>query len=204
MRAKAKAPDEPSNKGGTPPLVDDLTLARAIRRDEAAFRTIVVRHEQQVFALIGRILLRRRGQGVVEDLAQETFVRVFHALPNFGRDGRWNLTAWILTIAARLAIDELRRQPKWEEPLSTSFEAVDEQASADGEVERRRIAHAIARAVEDLSPEYRAAFILREVHGLDYESIAEALTIDVGTVKSRLWRARVALRAALQGLYDEK
>ena len=53
-------------------------------------------------------------------------------------------------------------------------------------------------------PAISHTFILREVHGLDYESIAEALTIDVGTVKSRLWRARVALRAALQGLYDEK
>src|SRR2546429_10030995 len=92
------------------PLVDDMTLARAMRGDEGAFRLIVTRHEAQVFALIGRILLRGRGQGIVEDLAQETFVRVFHALPSFGRDGRWNLTAWILTIAARLAVDELRRR----------------------------------------------------------------------------------------------
>jgi RNA polymerase sigma-70 factor (ECF subfamily) len=193
----------PRNDSGEP-LVDDVTLARAMRGDEGAFRVIVVRHEAQVFALIGRILLRGRGQGIVEDLAQETFVRVFHALPSFGRDGRWNLTAWILTIAARLAIDELRKRPRQEEPLATLFEQPDESASADGDAERRRIAAAIARAVEGLVPEQRAAFILREVHGLEYEAIAEALSIDLGTVKSRLWRARVALRAALAGLYDEK
>jgi RNA polymerase sigma-70 factor (ECF subfamily) len=184
------------------PLVDDLTLQRAIRGDEAAFRTVVSRHETQVFALIGRILVRSRSQGIVEDLAQETFVRVFHALPSFGRDGRWNLTAWILTIAARLAIDELRKRPRQEEPIT--FDQPDESASADGDAERKRIAAAIARAVEGLVPEQRAAFILREVHGLEYEAIAEALSIDLGTVKSRLWRARVALRAALKGIYDEK
>src|SRR2546430_678560 len=82
-----------SRKVMAEPLVDEVTLARAMRGDEGAFRVLVTRHEAQVFALIGRILVRRRGQGIVEDLAQETFVRVFHALPSFGRDGRWNLTA---------------------------------------------------------------------------------------------------------------
>jgi len=186
------------------PLVDEVTLHRAMRGDEGAFRVVVSRHETQVFALIGRVLNRRRGQGIVEDLAQETFVRVFHALPAFGRDGRWNLTAWILTIAARLAIDELRRRPRQEEPLAVIVDQADESASADGESERRRIAAGIARAVDGLVPEQRATFILREVHGLEYEAIAEALSIDIGTVKSRLWRARTALRAALQGLHDEK
>jgi RNA polymerase sigma-70 factor (ECF subfamily) len=184
-------------------VVDDLTLARAMRGDEGAFRVVVSRHEAQVFALIGRVLNRSRAQGIVEDLAQETFVRVFHALPQFGRDGRWNLTAWILTIAARLAIDELRKRPRQEEPLAALCDQADERASADGDAERRRIAAAISRAVDELVPEQRAAFILREVHGFEYEAIAEALSIDVGTVKSRLWRARSALRAALQGLRDE-
>src|SRR4051812_32946878 len=159
------------------PLVDEVTLARAMRGDAGAFRVVVTRHEAQVFALIGRILLRGRGQGIVDDLAQETFVRVFPALPSFGRDGRWNLTAWILTIAARLAIDELRRRPRQEEPLAVVVDQPDESASADGECERRRIATAIGKAVETLVPEQRAAFILREVHGLEYEAIAEALSI---------------------------
>ena len=74
----------------------------------------------------------------------------------------------------------------------------------DDQSERRRIGSAIERAVAQLGPEYRAAFLLREVHDMDYESIAEALRVDVGTVKSRLSRARAALRRALQGTYDER
>lgn len=189
---------------GPGPIVDDLTVRRAMRGDAAAFRVIVERHEQPVFALLGRILLKQRGEGVVEDLAQETFVRVFHGLERFGADGRWNLTSWILTIAARLAIDELRRRRRQPEPLDRAATVTDERAGSDVEAERKRIGEAITRAVEDLQPEYRAAFLLREVHGLDYEAIAEALAIDLGTVKSRLSRARAALRAALAGIYHER
>jgi len=159
-------------------------------------------YQQPVFALLGRILLRRGGQALVEDLAQETFVRVFRALPGFGSDGRLNLTAWILTIAARLAIDELRRQPQAFQPFEAG-EHADGAARADEEAERRCIGRAIERAVDELQPEYRAAFLLREVHGLEYDAIAESLGIDLGTVKSRLWRARNALRAALAGIYHE-
>ena len=183
--------------------IDDVTLARAARGDAGAFRTLVLAYQQPVFALLGRILARRGSQALVEDLAQETFVRVFKNLAGFGSDGRLNLTAWILTIAARLAIDELRRQPRTHEPFD-AVEHADEAARADGEAERRRIGRAIERAVDDLQPEYRAAFLLREVHGLEYDAIAEALDIDIGTVKSRLWRARNALRAALAGIYHEE
>jgi RNA polymerase sigma-70 factor (ECF subfamily) len=191
----------PGGNGQSGP-VDEVTLARAARGDAGAFRTLVRAYEAPVFALLGRILLRRGGQALVEDLAQETFVRVYRALPGFGADGRLNLTAWILTIAARLAIDELRRQPRALEPFD-AVEHADEAARADDEAERRRIGRAIERAVDDLSPEYRAAFLLREVHGLEYDAIAESLGIDIGTVKSRLWRARNALRAALAGIYHE-
>lgn len=183
--------------------IDDLTLRRAARGDAGAFRTLVLAYQQPVFALLGRILARRGSQALVEDLAQETFVRVFRNLAGFGADGRLNLTAWILTIAARLAIDELRKQPRTGSEPFEPGEHADQFARADEEAERRRIGRAIERAVDDLQPEYRAAFLLREVHGLEYDAIAEALGIDVGTVKSRLWRARNALRAALSGIYHE-
>lgn len=182
--------------------IDEVTLERARRGDAGAFRALVMAYQQPVFALLGRILLRRGGQALVEDLAQETFVRVFRALPGFGSDGRLNLTAWILTIAARLAIDELRRQPQAFQPFEAG-EHADGAARADEEAERRCIGRAIERAVDELQPEYRAAFLLREVHGLEYDAIAESLGIDLGTVKSRLWRARNALRAALAGIYHE-
>lgn len=184
--------------------LDELTLTRARRGDRQAFRALVERYERPVFALLGRMLFRAGRESLVEDLAQETFVRVFRWLPGFGADGRTNLSAWILTIAARLAIDELRRR----QPQVESFDAraidIASPTSADEPSERRRVALAIERAVDELGPEYRAAFLLREVHDMDYESIAEALRVDLGTVKSRLSRARAALRRALQGTYDER
>jgi RNA polymerase sigma-70 factor, ECF subfamily len=184
--------------------LDEVTLARARRGDRQAFRALVERYERPVFALLGRMLLRAGRESLVEDLAQETFVRVFRGLANFGADGRNNVSAWILTIAARLAIDELRRSHPRPEPFDERTLAIASPAAADDESDRRRVAAAIEHAVAQLGPEYRAAFLLREVHDMDYESIAEALRVDIGTVKSRLSRARAALRRALQGTYDER
>jgi len=179
--------------------LDDVTLERARRGDRNAFRRLVERYERPVFALLGRMLYTSGQESLVEDLAQETFVRVFHGLAAFGADGRLNLSGWILTIAARLAIDELRRPPR----VESLSDGIPDEARADRESERRGLAAAIGRAVEQLSPEQRAVFLLREVHGLEYDAIAESLAIDLGTVKSRLSRARAALRAALSGIHDE-
>lgn len=179
-----------------------MTLRRAQAGDRQAFRRLVERYQRPVFSLLGR-MLRGGRESLVEDLAQETFVRVFRGLGAFGSDGRSNLGAWILTIAARLAIDELRRQPLAHESLDRGL-GVAGGAGADRQSERRGVATAIERAVATLTAEQRAAFLLREVHEMDYESIADALGVDVGTVKSRLSRARAALRRALQGTYDER
>ena len=193
----ARTPDASSD-------LDEVTLARAKTGDRQAFRALVERYQRPVFSLLSRMLLPAGRESLVEDLAQEAFVRVFRGLPTFGSDGRTNLAAWILTIAARLAIDELRRQPQRHESLDQQALGVAGGASADHESERRGVASAIERAVAELTPEQRAAFLLREVHEMDYESIADALAVDVGTVKSRLSRARAALRRALQGTYDER
>jgi len=170
--------------------LDDLTLARAQRGEDAACRALVVRYQRPVFALLSRLA----GRGRVEDLAQETFLRVFRALPRFDRGGPARLSSWILTIATRLALDELRRTPRVEVPLD------DQQpggARADETAERRALARDLQRAFARLAPDQRAVVLLREVHELDYEEIARALDLDLGTVKSRLSRARASLRLAL-------
>jgi len=176
--------------------LDDITLAAAKRGDKRAFARLVERFEQPVFALLGRMLRPSGRESLVDDLAQETFVRVFRALPQFGSDGRNNLKGWILTIATRLALDELRR-PSRTEPLSPDLVARDLAPDCHG------IGAAITRAVAELSPEQRAAFLLRELHGLEYGEIAAAMNVDVGTVKSRLSRARAALRAALESDHED-
>ncbi|MCA9708347.1 MAG: sigma-70 family RNA polymerase sigma factor [Myxococcales bacterium] len=173
----------------------DLVLRRAQQGDAAACRALVLRHQRRVLGQL-RAMLTPVGRGaLVEDLAQETFLRAFRALPRFRGDGRASFGTWLVTIATRVALNELRRRPPRTECLDTVTESVDPGRFAAAE--RHASAQAIERAVADLSPAYRGAFLLRELHGLDYGEIADVLEIDVGTVKSRLSRARAKLRQAL-------
>lgn len=177
-----------------PVVIDELTLKRAQKGDERAWRDLIARFERPVHALIWR-LLAGRAQHRAEDLTQETFVRVLRALPGFDPAGKATLGSWILTIATRLALNELRRPDHRElaaEPVGPE--------RADAPLERQRLGAAIARAVAALPEGQRAVFVLREYHGLEYGEIAAALEIDAGTVSSRLTRARAAMRAALEGL----
>ena len=175
--------------------LDELTLRRAQRGDERAWRALIERYRQPVHALIWR-MLAGRARHRVEDLVQETFVRVLRALPGFDPAGPASLSTWMLTIASRLAINELRR------PESAALAAADEPAAPAGEradlgADRRRLAAAIGAGVASLPDGQRAVLVLREYHDLDYAEIAAALELDPGTVKSRLARARAALREHL-------
>lgn len=174
----------------TDPL-DELTLRRAQRGDERAWRALVEQYQQPVHALIWR-LLAGRARHRVEDLVQETFVRVLRALPTFDPAGPASLQTWMLTIATRLALNELRRREH--EPLAAEPAGG---AHTDAASERQRLGAAIAAAVAALPDAQRVVFVLREYHELDYQEIATVLEIDLGTVKSRLARARTALRAHL-------
>jgi RNA polymerase sigma-70 factor (ECF subfamily) len=182
------------------PELDAETLRRAQRGERRACRAFVRRYERPVFALLSRLLGRRAS--LAEDLAQETFLRAFAALPRFDPRGPARLSTWILTIAARLCVDELRRHAPAFEPLVAALETPGP-SRADEQTRRRRLAARIDEALAELSPEYRVAFVLREFHELEYPEIAAALHIDRGTVKSRLSRARAALRAALTEAHDE-
>jgi RNA polymerase sigma-70 factor (ECF subfamily) len=155
-----------------------------------------------VFALLSRALRGHCDATSVEDIAQETFLRVFRALPSFERTGPARLSTWILTIASHRAIDELRRRRHDTQPLESAvyLAAADR---TDEFTERRMLAAMIDEAIADLKAEYRAAFVLREYHGLDYTEIASALGVEVGTIKSRLNRARTRLREALSRLHEE-
>ncbi len=187
-------------KAPAPAELDELTLARAQRGDERARRDLVVRYQRPVFALLSRMLYARGQQHALEDLAQDTFLRVFKALPGFDRGGPARLSTWILTIATNLAIDHLRRRRVPTDALGDTREPPANETS-DGEAERQRLADVLRRAIDDLSPEHRAAFLLREYHEFEYTEIASALQVDLGTVKSRLSRARAALRRSLEEVY---
>ncbi len=195
--AEARRDREPGSASAAE--LDELTLRRAQRGEPAACRALVERYQRPVFALLHRMMGRRRDR--VEDLAQETFLSVFRSLGQFAPLGPARLSSWILTIASRRAIDELRRGG--EPPGALDSELLVSPARADDRARRRDLGRRVERAIGELAPEYRAAFLLREMHGLEYAEIARALSIDLGTVKSRLARARAALRAALADLEED-
>src|SRR5215468_6323432 len=126
--------------------LDELTLRRAQRGDEQAWRALIERFQAPVHALIWR-LLAGRSRHRVEDLVQETFVRVLRALPEFDPAGAATLSTWILTIATRLALNELRR-PDHAVLVDTPTAARGDRA--DASAERRRLAAAIEGAVAAL------------------------------------------------------
>jgi len=178
---------------------DELTLRRAQRGDEPAWRALIERYHAPIHAVIWRMLAGREPHRA-EDLVQETFLRVLRALPGFDPSGPATFATWILTIATRLALNELRRP----EHAALAAEPAGARADrADAGAERRRLADAIQSGVTALPAAQRAVFVLREYHDLDYGEIAAALEIDLGTVKSRLARARGALRAHLEAALPE-
>lgn len=171
---------------------DAAWLAAAKRGEPAACRALVRRHQRRVVGTLRAILGPAGRQGVVEDLAQDTFLRAFRALSRFDGEGSARLSTWLGTIATRVALNELRRRRPPMVVLDTVAEALpahDESVTP--------VAAAIERAIAGLSPTYRGAFVLRELHGLDYAEIADVLEVDLGTVKSRLSRARATLRRTL-------
>jgi RNA polymerase sigma-70 factor (ECF subfamily) len=228
-RARETPRATPRTQRLAPPELDELTLARAQRGDARAQQQLIERYQRPVFALLHRMLTRpgARTGDAVEDVAQEVFLKVLRALPSFDRAGPAKLSTWILTIASRRAIDELRRRQRAlpvAEPRAGAadgvahVEAIERAAmggragaggpddphdaavhvgNAERALQRQQLATAIAAAVDALPPEFRAAFVLREFHDLDYPEIATALGIDLGTVKSRIHRAKARLRAAL-------
>lgn len=176
--------------------LDRSTLDRCRASDPIAFRAFVVRYERSVFALLSRIV----GRGPeVEDLAQETFLRAFRALPSFDPDGSASVSTWLLTIATRLALDTKRKAATARAGLDDvradgkMSEATPEKDSARAELRR-----AIAQATAELPEDQRAAFVLAQFHGFSIAEIAEALNAPEATVKTRLFRAREKLARALE------
>lgn len=200
MHASAAVnPKEPDSEDRSE--LDASTFQRARRGDHGAFRQLVERYHRPTFALLWRILEHDHSQQDIEDLVQETFLRVYRALQRFDPNGPAKLSTWILTIGARLALNERRRASVVHLPLQSVSELPGSER-ADSRLKARRIRQALRQALQQLKPRYRAVVVLREYHGFSYEEIAAATELDLNTVKSRLARGRAALRAALQEVRD--
>lgn len=185
---------------GAPASPDRAGLDAVIGGDPRARRAFVREHQRAVFAVISRVLGGRGTRELTEDLAQETFLRAFRALPRFDRAGSAKVSTWMLRIATNAAIDELRR-PRREEPGdAATFERLPGRERSDAGARQAMLAARVERALSGLRPEFRAAFVLRAFHELSHAEIAEVLEVEVGTVKSRVARARAQLRRELAEL----
>ena len=190
-----------ARSGSGEPELDEITLRRAQKGNEVACRALVERYQRPVFALVGR-MLGSTDRPAVEDVAQETFLHVFRSLSGFSPLGRARLSTWILTIASRRAVDHLRRRAPASEGIDAVADRLPTGSRPDESANRANLARAIERAMLSLSPDKRACVLLRDVHGFEYAEIARALSLDLGTVKSRLSRARQQLREALEEVHE--
>jgi RNA polymerase sigma-70 factor (ECF subfamily) len=183
---------------------DESELIRRCRSgDERAYRELVRRYQRQVYSIALRMV---RSSEDAEDLAQETFVRMFRALDRY--DLERPFAAWLFTIASRLSIDHLRR--KRIRPISLfrrdaesdeewTIEVEDpglkpDEVTVHAEEERRS-----TDLIDSLPEHYRIVVMLRHQQDLSYEEIAEALKLPLGTVKARIHRARALLRSRIEG-----
>lgn len=174
--------------------IDHRTLRRASRGEREAATAFVRRYERLVFATVGRVL--GPGSADVGDAAQETFLRAFGALGTFDPDGVARVSTWLSTIAVRVALDATRRRRRVVS-LDEARAAVDGSPPPDVALDEARQRARLAAAMARLGPDQRAAMVLRIEHDLPLSEIARILEVQVGTVKSRLSRARAELSAAL-------
>jgi RNA polymerase sigma-70 factor (ECF subfamily) len=184
--------DRTSPKRVVDPIEADL-LAKAQRGNLFAFEEIVKRYQRRVYGIAYRIVRRH---DVADDVAQEAFIRALNALSSF--DVARPFGPWICRIAANLAVNHTRSPEAREDPLPEGH--AETPAHSPGPLEgvlEGEARDVLAAAMERLPAEQRAVFVLRVVEELSYKEIAEALDISIGTVMSRLSRAREKLREAL-------
>ena len=187
---------------------DVLLVERVKLGDVRAFEMLVVKYQRRIERLIGRMV---RDVDLVQDIAQETFIRAYRALPQFR--GESAFYTWLYRIAvnsAKKALLDMKRDPLVSETSMRSDEDEEENSRAESELTdgetpeallaSKEIAAAVNSAIEALSDELRQAITLREIEGLSYEEIAEVMNCPIGTVRSRIFRARDAIAAKLQPL----
>jgi RNA polymerase sigma-70 factor (ECF subfamily) len=197
----------------TRPDADAPLIVRVKAGDVKAFEMLVVKYQRRIERLIGRMV---RDVDLVPDIAQETFIRAYRAIPQFRGDSAFY--TWLYRIAvntAKKALMELKRDPLVTESARASRDDDDDNPSrvenelTNGETPEavmasKQIASAVNFAIEALSDDLRQAITLREIEGLSYEEIAELMNCPIGTVRSRIFRAREAIALRLRPLLDTR
>ena len=193
----------------TPSTDADAPLVERVKQgDVKAFEMLVVKYQRRIERLIGRMV---RDVDLVPDIAQETFIRAYRALPKFRGDSAFY--TWLYRIAvntAKKALGELKRDLLVTESSRALRDDDDETSRVENDpttgetpeslLQSKEIAMTVNSAIEALSEDLRQAITLREIEGLSYEEIAELMNCPIGTVRSRIFRAREAIALRLRPL----
>lgn len=184
--------------------VDQELVARVQRGDKKAFDLLVLKYQQKVANLVSRYV---RDPSETLDVTQEAFIKAYRALPNFRGDSAFY--TWLYRIAINTAKNFLvaqGRRPPGSDVDAETAEQLDvgvrlkEYATPENHLLQSEIADTIHQAIDELPEDLRTAITLRELEGLSYEEIAKAMDCPVGTVRSRIFRARAAIDAKLKPL----
>src|SRR5256885_10522411 len=192
----------------TAPDADAPLVERVKQGDVKAFEMLVVKYQRRIERLIGRMV---RDADLVHDVAQEAFIRAYRALPQFR--GESAFYTWLYRIAVNTAkkmLVEIKRDPVLTESARARGGDDDETYPRDNELSdgetpeallaSKEIAATVNAAIDALSEDLRQAIILREIEGLSYEEIADVMNCPIGTVRTRIFRARKAIAAELRPL----
>ncbi len=200
----------------TPPSLSadsDLQLVeRTVAGDQRAYELLVIKYQRRIERLIGRMV---RDTDLVQDIAQETFIRAYRALHQFRGDAQFY--TWLYRIAvntAKKALMDMKRNPVISENALRGGDDEDETSRVDNELTTeetpetvlaaQEIARVVNAAMEALPEDLRQAVTLREIEGLSYEEISLAMNCPIGTVRSRIFRAREAISAKVRPLLDKQ
>lgn len=183
-------------------MTEQELVSRAKQGDQDAFSQLVEANQNKIYTLA----LRMTGSPEDgADLAQEAFLRAWRSLPSF--QGESNFSTWLYRLTSNLCIDFLRREKRCRaitaavpldgEEDSPPAQVPDHRFTPESELERKELRAAVDRGLSKLSDDHRQVLVLRELEGLSYTEIADRLELEEGTVKSRIARARMALRNIL-------
>lgn len=189
---------------------DALLVERVKQGDQRAFALLVAKYERRVQRLLSRLV---RDSAEIEDVTQEAFIKAYRALPQFR--GESAFYTWLYRIAINTAKNYLATKSR--RPVTVGEfqgaddgeffdlgDVVEDNNTPDAVLHSRQVAEAVNAAIEALPEDLKAAITLREIEGLSYEEIAQAMDCPIGTVRSRIFRAREAIAQRLRPLLGTK
>ncbi len=187
--------------------VDAELVARVQKGDKRAFDLLVIKYQRKIMRLLSRMI---RDPAEIEDVAQEAFIKAYRALPQFRGDSAFY--TWLYRIAVNTARNwqaAQARRPSSPDTVQTedgeTFSQIDnlsDISTPESQLASRQIVETVNAAIQALPEELRTAIVLREIEGMSYEDIAQAMDCPIGTVRSRIFRAREAIAAQLRPVLD--